>query len=146
LHQGVSLTPIQRFSWQVPAFPVGNDVSLEPGQQISLSQNGYGSLNAKSGAVVSLSGGAYFFADFFVESQATLSLDARNASVVVYVGGTFSFKGAITVQGDPSNVLFVALNAGRVDVMGSFRGTLVAPAATIRLATTAGGHTGSFFG
>lgn len=144
---GSNLSPIRTIDWTVP-FPTLNrgSCSLEPGATQQLRPAAYGGLSVKTGSRLKLTPGTYFFESLVLEPGATLELQNTD-TLVIYVRGTFTFRGRIEEAQNKGNVLFGVAGTSGVDLGAPFRGVVVAPWATIDLATSSSApHVGAFFG
>jgi hypothetical protein len=131
-------------------FPAANQgpVSLEPGTKKTIGPGAYGGVSVKSRATLTLAaGGVYFFDSLMLEPQSTVVLASGGAQVTIYVRLDCTIRGQLTQAGGGAPNLFLgALGSNPVSVEVPFSGTLVAPNATLALATVAApGYTGAFF-
>lgn len=107
----------------------------------------YGPSNVSYGGVLKLTAGDFHFDSLTVARGGLISVDNTAGPVRVFIYGAFNFAGVIReALADKANVLFVQTSCNDVTLEGPFRGTLLAPAASIRLKPVAAGHTGAFFG
>ncbi len=121
--------------FEVPPNGVRN---LEPGS--------YGPVVVKPGGRLTLSGGRYVFESLEIHSSASLVVDDTEDSVEVFLSGGLSFKGRIVEAGhSPAEFLVATPTTGTVFVEGPFKGTLLAPNASLALQTTAS-HVGTLVG
>jgi hypothetical protein len=147
-----AITPLRESSWQVelPAQSLG-DVSLEPGASRTLAPGGYRNASIKSRATLALSHGTYVFDHMTVEPQATLSVDDSAGPVIIYVNGSFTYRGAISDAGatpdERVDLLVVSRGTGQTTIEASFKGTVFAPKGKLYLGPLNGAvHFGAFFG
>lgn len=128
------------------------DVWLEPPNGAServttLSPGRYGQVVIKSRNRVNLSSGEYIFNALVLEPQARLVVDDGAGPVLISVRDQLLYKGAIESESGQHPALRLAYVGTQAVVLESaFRGTLLAPSASIRLATLQPNqrHVGSF--
>lgn len=143
------LAPTRTAEW-TPRFKSGpgTPVSLEPDQSIEIGQGTYGAMNIKSRSTVTLSPGNYRFSDVSFEPDSKLILSSLDDPTVIYVDGSFTFRGTVMDQAAPDNdslpILFVVLGQNQVTIDRPLRGTVYAPNA--KVAVIGGVHHASFFG
>jgi hypothetical protein len=134
--------------------PSLGDIVLEPPSSPStervttLAPGTYGKLIAKTGNRVNLSGGIYHVGELQVEPQARLVLSDADQAVRVNVKTTLLFKGKVqSVTGEHPAFRLVYVGTAPTVVEPPFSGTLIAPRASVRLAsvTPPAQHVGSFF-
>jgi RHS repeat-associated protein len=146
--QNTSLQPLQSIDWTV-SFPNANrgNCSLEPGNVEVIDPGSYGNLAVKSGSHLKIRSGTYYFNSLSFEPQAVLDIDNAAGPVFIYIRGTFAFSGTVA-ETNPAHLNFVFGVAGTatIAIQTAFRGVLVAPHATVSLATDSNvGHVGAFF-
>jgi hypothetical protein len=137
-----------KVSWNVkfPATTLGN-VNLEPGTTQTLAPGRYGTLRIASRATLKLQTGPYYFESLLIEPDATLQIDNRTGTALVYVRADFTHRGHIVALGTPSDAIFGVFSTGVVELGDEFDATLVAPYAQITLAQPrTGSHDGQYFG
>jgi hypothetical protein len=104
-------------------------------------------IDDRSSAVTASGTAAKVAATSGAVSQGVLDIDNRGGPVYFYLRQGLTFRGRIAER-NPSlpNMLFVVLGGGAMPIEAPFRGTLVAPNASLTLATVgAAGHTGAFY-
>jgi hypothetical protein len=130
-------TPIGQtpFSWTatIPSTN-GGALTVFAGQSSAPAPAAYGAVTAYGNATLSLRTGTYFFTSFDAEPGANIKLDETIGPVVIYVTGAVTLRGnLVAVGGTGTNLLFVSLGTGLVDVTTPLLGTLVAPSGTVSL-------------
>jgi hypothetical protein len=128
-------------------FPAStNDQTLNGPGDVQLTPGGFRDLTVNSGGGVILTAGSYFFRNLTVNSSGRFRIDSTGGAVRVNVSGSFSNFGGIesAINNSALNLLRIVY-FGTTDVIlqGAFTGTVVAPAATIRLQTNVG-YRGAF--
>ncbi len=143
-----SLEPIRRIAWQV-VFPSGTppSIHLEPGQTQTIAPGGYGNLEIKSGARLTLgTGGRYTARTLVIHPQGVLEIDNTRLPVEIYTRDSFNFNGAIQERvPTKNNILFGHASGFAVPIEKPFSGILVAPNTSVTLASTSQGHDASVF-
>lgn len=145
--QNALLTPQNVFSWTV-SLPQQNagDVILPPDATTLLAPGSYANVTVNSRAKLQLSAGVYYVNALDVESSGSLVLNKINGAVIIYVRNTLIYRGQIIDAGGPEgDFLLVYLGATSASLEQPFTGTVVAPNASLTLATTTVGHRGTFF-
>jgi hypothetical protein len=143
-----SLQPIRRTAWTIE-FPLGTppSIRLEPGQTTSIGPGSYGDLEIKSGARLILGAhGRYVARTLVMHPDSTLEIENSVAAVEIYTRDNFNFSGAIAERAPTANnVLFGHAGTSPVAIEKPFRGVLVAPNASVTLASTTLGHDATIF-
>lgn len=120
-----------------------------PGEGVrSLSPGRYGRVTIKSGNRLELSSGTYHFDEFSLEPQTRIVLNDAAAPVYVNIRDQFHYKSRIesATGGHPAiRIAYVGSNSITLETI--FRGTLMAPHASVRLASSHPElrHVGAFF-
>lgn len=149
--QAGQVLPVKPHSFHVDLPASGSSVMLEPDQTGTLSPGSYGLAMVKTSATLKLEGGSYYFDDLSFESGARLVLDDTEP-VTLYVRKGFTWRGRAEREGDASadklKLLVIALGNSAMPLESAFRGTVVAPNATLLLQPLPSGtaHWGAFFG
>jgi RHS repeat-associated protein len=140
-----NLTPLETTTWDI-VFPAatGGAVMLEPNTQRTLEPGAWGALNVKQGARLRVSQGLYTFTSMTIEPGGTLEV-SNVAPVYLYSRNGFTHRGTIQRSEARPNLLFGIAGTSPVVIDQSFRGILVAPEASVTLATAVQGHQGSIF-
>jgi hypothetical protein len=116
------------------AFPAGNqgDVSVATGA-VTLAPGSYGNVVVAAGQTLVLSAGSYFFVSLELFADSRVRVADITAPVALYVQSTLVDQGRIVDANDQNKPVFVGY-FGTSDVVleRDFRGTLVAPHATVR--------------
>ncbi len=121
--------------------------TIDDGASAALAPGGYGKLTVNSGGRASLRSGTYAFSDFQIESDAVLDvqLDGVNP-LVIYVDQFSAFRGSIESNADTAEAtvfIYTGTNLARFE--SSVGLTLIAPHATVELATGGTLYRGSVF-
>ena len=151
---GVSLAPFSTETITIDfGGPSSGDVSLEPppppqtGERVTdLAPGTYGRITIKSRNRVNLRAGVYNVNELTLEPQARFVLDDAAGAVLLNVKTNLLWKGAVqSLSGaHPAfRLAYVGTNAAVIET--AFAGTLIAPFASIRLATVATPHVGAFY-
>jgi hypothetical protein len=143
--QHTPITPLQVFSWTINVPASSGNIDLEPGQtRPALAPGSYGDVAVKSGAVLPLAAGTFFFNSLDVEPQAVLNVSA--GPVFLYVATNLLLKGTINAGAQDARFFLGYLGTGQVSLESAFTGTIVAPNAMLRFAPiSTGTFTGQFF-
>jgi DNA-binding protein YbaB len=133
-------------------FPGTNQgpVNLDPGQPPTtkaINPGAWGAVTVKTGCTLQLKTGTYTFTSLDLEPGGTLSLDSKNGQVLIHVQGNLIYRGAVTERTGTAPKLFMSCFSTTAFTLGApFRGTFVAPNASVDFATVAApGYTGAFF-
>jgi len=124
-------------------------VSLEPNTQGSAGPDYYAGITVKTGSTLTLTAsGVYRCNNFDIEPGATVILKASAGPIYIYVRDTFIFHGTINdFAGGFPNLFIGYFGSGAIVLESPFRGTIVSPNASMRLATVGPvGHAGAFHG
>ena len=128
-------------------------VSLEPGQMptvVSLAPNAYHSVAVKSGRVLQLQTGTYFFDSLSVEPQGGLRINGQAGPVYVFVNGPVTLRGnmdgSLATPGMPIASLTI-ITTGSAAILSSptsslFNGVVIANGS---ISLSAGIFRGAFF-
>jgi hypothetical protein len=147
LFQNVAI-PSSTVTWtvNVPGTSKGS-IDLEPGESGQASPGRYGDVAVKSRATLRLSSGVYFFNTLDLEPQATVVLDKSTGPVFLYVQTSLIERGAfVDTTAHATDVFLGYLGLQAASIEAPFMGMIVAPSATLRLATVGSpGYMGSFF-
>jgi hypothetical protein len=129
-------------------FPGGEDVRLQGGGRSErLAPGDYGHAELKANSQLTLSAGEYTFSSLTVDPRATLRIDSSEGAVLVFVRGTFDFKGSFHHPGSPADVFFGLFQHGTISIKSPISATIVAPNATLGFNPDHREQfTGSFFG
>jgi hypothetical protein len=140
-------------SWNVsfPAMTLG-DLRLSSGQTASLAPGSYGTVLVPQGATLALSSGTYTFASLSVDTGGTITGATASGSLIIYVQTSLHLYGSIVPSGGPSTFLLGYAGTSDLLVQSAFSGTLVAPLASLTLASLSNagagqqgvGHRGAF--
>jgi hypothetical protein len=127
IHPDPKVLAIVTFTDDAPALTVANGATrrLDPGR--------YGATLVGAGGTLSLSAGTYYMASLTVGQDATLNLDETLGPVIVYVQTTFVFDGIERETGGEGHVLVAIFGCGTDAVAAPFRGTILAPSASLVL-------------
>jgi hypothetical protein len=146
---GATLTPSVVSSWKMPSLGASQgNVYLEPNQTRTLTPGTYGWISVKSRATLTLMPGEYVIDGLdALEPDGRLRAETANGTVIIYAKTKWTNRGVIEdVAGEGSRILVVLLGTGQALVESPFRGTLIAPYGSLKLATCGGNwHIGSFY-
>jgi hypothetical protein len=137
-------------TWTVPltSTPSAPQTVPEYGS-LTLAPGSYGKLAALSFSTVTVTPGIYAFSDLQLEADSTLHLNLSGTTgpVVLYLDAFSAFRGKVTTTGpDPATkLLIVHRGTAKVRIEKSAPMALVAPNATVELATGGVTHRGSVF-
>jgi hypothetical protein len=121
-------------------------LTLAPGASQSLAPGAFGNVVANARASLSLTTGTYTFASLDIEAAANLKLDETAGPVVIYVQNVLLYKGNEVQTGGDASVFIGVFGTQTVALQAPYRGTVVAPNATLELTTQSAGFAGAFFG
>jgi hypothetical protein len=138
-------TDTQSAAWKVN-FPAPAQPSMlsVPGTSLPLSPAYYRELRVNSRSTVTLRTGTYYFDSLTIARGAILRLDAREGTVVVHVRDFLVHEGVLQYSGARSDLMLNYFGTRRVDLLGEFDGSIVAPSATLVMHAAAGIHDGMF--
>lgn len=124
---------------------MSGDVTVEPsGRQ--LTPGAYRHVLVRPNARLSLSAGTYYFETLTVESNAVLDHSQNTGPVSVFVRSRVTFRGRIEDAGRADQLLLGYTGTEPIGIVEApFRGTVLAPNATVRLQAN-GDHHGAFLG
>jgi hypothetical protein len=139
---------IEEFDWQVTFPPAGGrsrvshafdqeDLRVEPGA--------YESLTMEPGSTMVVSTGAYQVRSLALQPHAALIVDNTKGPVYIWVRDSLAIEGSVIDLSLEPTLLFGYAGSESPKLGSRFRGTLVAPHATILLPATPEPHGGSFF-
>jgi hypothetical protein len=137
-------------------FPTQNQgpIDLDPGHPPTtraINPGAWGDVTVKTGCELQLKTGTYTFTSLDLETNGKISLDSKNGQVLIHVKGNLIWRGLLTERTGTTPKLFMscfATNppASPISLEAPFRGTFVAPNASVTLAPLAApGFTGAFF-
>lgn len=150
--------PQTAFATHTFEFPLNLPSSFPAGQNIGpdnmsarLAPGTYGDVQVFSRSKLTLSAGEYSFKSLKLEPQTELVLENGSAPVFLYAKDEFRYHGKISEQASGElvgNFLVGYFGTNTVRLEKPFIGTLIAPNASIELATITSppGHQGAFFG
>ncbi len=120
-------------TWKIQFPQSSQNVTLTSGQSASLAPGAYGAVTVYQSARLSLRSGTYYFDQLDLELQGNIQLDASAGPIIIYAQTKLVYRGNMT--GSTPDKLLVAYSGGLpVTIIESvFNGTLVAPAAPVRL-------------
>lgn len=120
---------------------------LEPDEEVDLEPGAYGVVHAKSRDVVTMHAGDYAFDALYLEPESRLILDSSEGPIFLTVRSDLMLRGTLEERGsEPGRVLWGYLGESRVTVETPFRGTLLAPNASVWVGAHNGAtHRASFF-
>jgi hypothetical protein len=136
-------------------FPGTNQgaVTVDPGHPpttVAINPGAWGDVTVKGGCTLQLKTGTYTFTSLDLESGGTLSLDSKNGQVLIHVKGNLIWRGAVVERTGTVPKLFMSCFATNpptnpISMEATFRGTFVAPNASVDFKTVTAGYTGAFF-
>lgn len=138
---------IEGFGWQVdfPPHNRGTRVSrADDAKLLSLEPGAYEELTVSAGSSAAIRSGTYYFERLKVEPRGTLEIANTDGPVYVWVRDALELHGTMLDYSIEANVLFGYAGSKPV-TSRSFRGTLVAPAAAVRLQASSTAHSGAFY-
>jgi RHS repeat-associated protein len=148
ISQNTSLKPLGVLSWNV-AFPSLNRGScdIQPDNTETIDPGTYGAISVKGRSHLKLRAGTYYFSSLSLEATAFLDVDNAAGPVFVNVKNAFAWSGTVVeTQPTKGNVVFALATTSAVNILTAIRGLIVAPSATLTLASDgSSGHFGSFF-
>ena len=131
------------------AFPSSStNVTLQPGQSMTLSPGAFASVTVNSRATLTLTSGTYYFDGIDIEPQGTIALSGAGP-FVLNIRTSFAAKGQITLPAVSPAPTLIVTDAGTQDVFlqAEFDGTLIAPGANVTLAAIGSqSYHGAFIG
>jgi choice-of-anchor A domain-containing protein len=146
--QNTSLRPLASLSWNV-AFPSLNRGSclVQPDNTETIDPGTYGDITVYSRSHLKLRTGTYYFKSLSIDSGAFLDVDNAAGPVFVNVRNAFGWNGTVAeTQPTKGNIVFALATASAVNIYTAFRGIIVAPSASLTLASDGtSGHFGAFF-
>lgn len=131
-------------SWRIPFPQSSQDIVLPPSQSANLPPGAYSHVTAYSSSRLSLRSGVYFMDALDLEPQSVLALDETAGPIIIYVQSGLIHRGTV-VGGAADMFLMAYLGTTPVAIESSFRGTLVAPSASIRFGVGGTTHSGTIF-
>jgi hypothetical protein len=140
-------TAIEVFTWRVefPPETRGSRFSRAEDTAVSRVEPGaYSDVMVGAGSRAAIRTGTYFVNRLQVDDGGTLEIDNTNGPVYVWVRDAFEMHGTMQEDFPDGNVLFGYAGSKPV-AMAAFRGTLVAPAASLVLQAGPSGNSGAFF-
>jgi hypothetical protein len=136
------------FNWAV-SFPTGSTtaINVERGIDRTLAPGAFARVDVKSGGLLRLSAGVYYFDTLTVEPDATIALDTSLGAVTVYVRQELTFRGRVTGASQAAQFVVAAFGANMSVVESSMRANLFVPNGTLMLGSSPGQRfTGRFVG
>jgi hypothetical protein len=131
-------------SWQIQFPQSSQSITLARSQALDLSPGAYSHVTVNGGASLRLHTGTYFLDQLDLESQAAVMLDDRAGPITIYVQSALIYRGNVT-GGTADRMLLAYLGSQATALETSFHGTLVAPAASVRLGVGGTPHAGAVF-
>ncbi|HEX3761025.1 MAG TPA: hypothetical protein VHW23_20160 [Kofleriaceae bacterium] len=131
-------------SWQIQVPPSSQSVILTRSQALDLLPGAYSQVTVYGGASLRLGAGTYFIDQLDLESQAGVTLDDSAGPIAIYVQSALIYRGNVT-GGTGDRLLLAYLGSQAIALETSFHGTLVAPAASVRLGVGGTPHAGAVF-
>jgi hypothetical protein len=140
-----TLTPFVTETWPVEqADAPTHPVLMVPSQNLTLAPGSYGVSGTAAFSNLKLTAGTYGFTSLNIVAASTLTIDDSAGPVRVYVQNGFAFTGTVvTPSGAPPALLVVQVGPLPITLATPFRGTLVAPSATVTVKAGPQAHEGS---
>jgi hypothetical protein len=129
------------FRWTVPFNTSTTAVTVNTGS-VNLAPGSYGNVQVNGGTLV-LGPGTYFIDSLTLQSGTNLTLNNASAPIFLYVRTTLAFRTRMT--GTPENLMLVYFGAAGAAIEATFKGTLVAPNASLRIGVGGTPHVGALF-
>jgi hypothetical protein len=143
-NQTVILPSLTPFLASFP--PLLAEVTVQPGQVVSLAPGAYREVTVERGARLRLRAGTYFIGSLIMEPGSTVQLDKAGQEILIRIKSSFEYRGRFV---DPAaafaGAIVVFQGTRAVTLDRRFEGTLIAPRAKLTLETVKGGHEGAFF-
>lgn len=138
-------TDTQSMAWSV-RFPSPAQASVisAPGTAVAVAPAYYRELKVTAKSTVSLRTGTYYFDSLTIARGAQLRLDTKEGTVVIHVRDFLMHEGALDYSGTRSDLMLNYFGTRRVELLGKFDGTILAPFATLVVRAAAGMHEGMF--
>jgi hypothetical protein len=115
------------------------NVALEPSQSLTLAPGNYGSVMAKSGSTLRLTGGSYYIDSLMMDSGAQLIIDDATGPIVLNIRSQFMFRGnEVVTSATTPNLLVGYFGTNDAFLEAPFRGSVIVPAAKLVLGQAAG--------
>jgi hypothetical protein len=140
---------VEEFRWRLKVPPpqaIPDDLFAVPGQAPKpLPPGSYGALVVPAGAKLRLGAGSFFFESLRVEEGGRLEIDNTSGLVYIWITRSLAILGTMREYSVQPSTLIGYQGTDPPRIATAFRGTLVAPNATVRVPATAEPHSGSFF-
>lgn len=122
------------------------DQTVGPDATATLPPGRYGRVQLMSRSVLRLTGGTYSINALVIEPESEIVLEDEREPVRLDVRDEFIFRGKLTsVTGGHPAMRVVVTGQNAIPIEAPFRGTIIAPNATLRLATVSEPHEGTFY-
>lgn len=132
---------VSRYEWSIPFNTSVNNITVNAGTT-TLAAGSYGSVALNGGTLV-LGAGTYYIDQLALQANTTLTINNNASPTFLYVRSSLAFRTNMT--GAPQNLLLGYLGTQATAIETPFKGTIVAPNASVRLAVGNTPHTGSVF-
>ncbi len=144
--QGAHLPDARELSW-LPDFVDGPGTNVVVQNQTSATRapGTYGDVQVHSGSTLTLSPGVYRMRTLQLEPQSTLGLSDSSGPIIIHVSTGIIWRGNVVASSAAQNFLVVYGGSSFSALEKPFKGTLIAPQASVRLGTGGTPHTGAFF-
>lgn len=132
-------------AWNVQ-FPAPAQAPLisAPGTTLAVAPAYYRELKVNAKSTVTLRTGTYYFDSLSIARGAHLRLDTKEGTVVIHVRDFLVHEGALDYSGTRSDLMLNYFGTRRVELLGKFDGTILAPFAPLMVRAVAGAHEGMF--
>jgi hypothetical protein len=135
----------QSMEWSVRFLsPAQPSVISVPGTTIQVAPAYYRELKVNAKSTATLRTGTYYFDSLTIARGANLRLDTKEGTVVIHVRDDLVHEGAIDYAGTRSDLMLNYFGTRRVELVGKFDGTILAPYATLVVRAAQGPHEGMF--
>jgi hypothetical protein len=131
-------------SWTI-AFPRANAGPIRTFGVMPIAVGAYSRLTVADGSSAVLRAGSYYFDALDVSSKGILELDNTLGPVYVWIRDALAIRGPMIQHALVPRIVFGYAGSAPVVLASGFRGTLLAPHASLTLEHTETPHMGSFF-
>jgi hypothetical protein len=144
---GVPVSPNQAitpstFTWTVPFNTSTNNITQSAGTT-TLPAGSYGNVIVNGGTLV-LNSGTYYFDSLTLQSSSKVTVNNASSPTFLYVKTSLAYRTTLTATA--ANLMLVYFGSTGIAMETPFKGTLIAPNASVRFAVGGVPHSGSGFG
>jgi hypothetical protein len=135
----------QSMTWNI-GFPTPAQAPIlsVPGTSIAVAPAYYRELKVNAKSTVALRTGTYYFDNLTIARGAHLQLDTKEGTVVIHVRDFLVHEGVLDYSGTRSDLMLNYFGTRRVELLGDFDATILAPFAQLVVRAAAGMHEGMF--